>query len=571
MSDPALPAPPAETIYLNGNILTGVGLDSGDPRRAQALAVARGEILATGADAHILARYKGPKTRTIDLRGAFVMPGFNDAHTHLGMGGRIRRSVDLSGVKTLAQMQSRIRRAARAAAPGQWLSGGGWDQTLWKQDRLPTRHDIDDATEGRPAIFTRVDGHIAVASSAALAAAGITRNTADPAGGEIDRDATGEPTGILRETALSLISVPPPSPEERRRGLELAIRDAVSHGVTTVQDLSDWEDFLVLEQLERKGKLPLRVSAWLRFDEPLSLEEQQRAHRPGPDRRLRTTMLKGFLDGSLGSRTAAMKAPYADAPGNSGLPRFPQDALNAMAIERARAGFQLGFHAIGDRAVEMALDAFAAVQQALEQPQSAPGPAATPDRRHRIEHSQVVSAGDFARYRRLGVIASAQPNHLLTDIAWAEQHLGPERSRFAYAWKSFLDAGVPLAFGTDYPIEPITPFPGIYAAVTRMNRTGTMTFHPEQSLTVEQALCAYTQGAAFAEIAETWKGKLAPGYVADFVVLDRDLTAIPPREILQAQVLQTVVAGRVVYQRRSTSGPTDRHVASSRPADSATG
>lgn len=566
MSDSAVPAPPAEAIYFNGNILTGVGLDSGNPQRAQALAIAHGEILATGTDADILARYSRPKTRTIDLHGAFVMTGFNDAHTHLGMGGRIRRSVDLSGVPSLARMQSRIRRAARAAAPGQWLSGGGWDHTLWKKHRLPTRHNIDAATEGRPAIFTRVDGHIAVASSAALAAAGIGRSTPNPAGGEIDRDATGEPTGILRETALSLISVPPPSPEERRRGLELALRDAVAHGITTVQDLSDWDDVLILEQLEREGKLPLRISAWLRFDESLNLEEQQRAHRPGADRRLRATMLKGFLDGSLGSRTAAMKAPYADDPGNSGLPRFGQETLNAMAIERAGAGFQLGFHAIGDRAVEMALDAFTAVEQSLEQQPSGSGH----DRRHRIEHSQVVSPGDFARYRQLGVIASAQPNHLLTDMAWAEQHLGPERAQFAYAWKSFLDAGVPLAFGTDYPVEPVTPFPGIYAAVTRMNRTGTMTFRPEQSLSVEQALSAYTQGSAFAEFAETWKGKLAPGYVADFVVLNRDLTAIPPHEILRTQVLRTVVAGHTVYRSRSISSPAGHPLASSKPADSAT-
>jgi hypothetical protein len=276
---------------------------------------------------------------------------------------------------------------------------------------------------------------------------------------------------------------------------------------------------------------------------------------------LHTTMLKGFMDGSLGSRTAAMNAPYSDDPVNSGLPRFEQGELNAMAIERAKAGFQMGFHAIGDRAVEMALNAFAAAEQTTT-PTTIPPQVVTPtigvrkafvfpvrDGRYRIEHSQVVGPGDFARYRELGVIASMQPNHLLTDMAWAEQRLGPERSKYAYAWKSFLDAGVPLAFGTDYPVEPITPYRGVYASVTRENEAGTMVFHPEQKLTMGETLYAYTQGSAYAEFAEAWKGKLAPGYVADFVVLDRDLTAVPAHEILGTVVLRTVVGGKTAYQR----------------------
>ncbi len=234
-----------------------------------------------------------------------------------------------------------------------------------------------------------------------------------------------------------------------------------------------------------------------------------------------------------------------------------QAELNAMAIERARAGFQMGFHAIGDRAVEMALDAFAAAAQATRSTTIPPHvvtpiagkPFAFPPRdlRWRIEHSQVVGPGDFARYKQLGVIASMQPNHLLTDMAWAGARLGPERSKYAYAWKSFLDAGVPLAYGTDYPVEPIAPFRGVYASVTRMNEAGTMGFQPEQKLTIGETLYAYTQGSAYAEFAERWKGKLAPGYVADFVVLDRDLTVIPPHEILGTQVLRTVVGGRTVY------------------------
>lgn len=529
--------PAADAIYLHGNILTGIDLEAAHPERVSAIAIAHGEILGTGTDAEIKARFEGPLTQLIDLHGAFVMPGFNDAHAHLGMGGRIRLSVDLIGVKSLAEMQARIRTAAQKASPGQWLTGGGWDHTLWPGGRLPDRNDIDAATEGHPAIFTRVDGHIAIVDSAALESASITKTTPAPEGGEIDHGPDGTPTGILRETAQGLVNVPPPTPEQRRRGLELAIEDAYSHGVTTVQDFSDWDDFLVFEQMEREGKLPVRISEWLRFADPLNVEEEQRAHHPATDRMLHTTMLKGFMDGSLGSRTAAMNAPYADDPGNSGIPRYTQSELNAMAIERARAGYQMGFHAIGDRAVEMALDAFA-----LAEPQ-----APSRDLRWRIEHSQVVGPGDFARYKQLGVIASMQPNHLLTDMAWAGARLGPERSKYAYAWKSFLDAGVPLAYGTDYPVEPITPFRGVYASVMRMNEAGTMSFHPEQKLTIGQTLYAYTQGSAWAEFAEAWKGKLAPGYVADFVALDRDLTAIPAHEILGARVLRTVVGGHTVY------------------------
>ncbi len=530
----------ADAIYYHGNILTGAGLENPHPERATAMAVARGEILAAGTDQAILAKYKGAQTQMVDLGGAFVMPGFNDAHAHLGDGGQILLSVNLIGVKSLREMQERIRTAAEKAPPGQWLKGGGWDHTLWPGAKLPNRADIDAAAQEHPAIFVRVDGHIAVADSAALTSAGITRETPDPQGGKIDRDASGEATGILRETAQALVKTPPPSPEQRRKGLELALEDAISHGVTTVQDFSEWDDFLVYEQMEREGKLPARIAEWIPFAEPLSLEQQQAAHHPATDRMLHTTMLKGFMDGSLGSRTAAMNAPYSDDPGNSGIPRFTQEKLNQMAIERAKAGFQLGFHAIGDRAADMALDAFALAESA-----------ATPrDFRFRIEHSQVVSPGDFNRYKQLGVIASMQPSHLLTDMAWAEQRIGPERSKYAYAWKSFLDAGVPLAFGTDYPVEPIAPFRGVYCAVTRENEAGTMTFHPEEKLTIGQTLYAYTQGSAYAEFAEKWKGKLAPGYAADFVVLDRDLTTVAPHDILGTVVLRTVVGGKTVYQKQ---------------------
>ena len=313
----------------------------------------------------------------------------------------------------------------------------------------------------------------------------------------------------------------------------------MAHGVTSVQDNSDWNDFLVYQQLEREGLLKIRITEWLRFDDPVKLLLAHRAEHPATDRILHTGMLKGFMDGSLGSRTAALQLPYADDPGNSGLPRYQQAQLDAMTKERVAAGFQIGFHAIGDRAVKMALNAFAA---------AAPSTRDLPAMRNRIEHSQVVDPQDIPRYKALGVIASMQPSHLLTDMNWAESRLGPERARNAYAWKAFLDAGVPLAFGTDYPVEPITPFRGIYAGVTRSNEAGTRTYFPQDSLTMGQVLFAYTQGSAYAEFSETFKGKLIPGYVADFVVLDRDLTNIPAPEVLKTRVLRTVVDGRTVYQ-----------------------
>lgn len=561
---------PALAIYYHGNILTGVDLTAAHPQRVSAIAVGRGNILATGDEATIEAQYKGAGTQMIDLHGAFVMPGFNDAHAHLGDAGRIKLSVDLTGVKSLAEMQARVRAASESAAPGAWLTGGGWDHTLWAAKTLPSKSDLDAVTGGHPAFLVRIDGHIAIANSAALAAAGVTRDTPDPQGGKFDRDAQGEPTGIVRETAQALVEkkIPPPTAEQRRKGDALALADAVSHGVTTVQDNSDWDDYLVYEQLETEKKLPARISEWLPFDAPVQLLQDHRRQHPESDRMLHTTMLKGFMDGSLGSRTAALNAPYSDDPGNSGLPRYEQQKLNQMAVDRAQAGFQMGFHAIGDRAVSMALDAFAAAEQALKQAQPTSIPprtstvnrpyhndlryarrAAFLDLRYRIEHSQVVDAADFARYRQLGVIASMQPNHLLTDMNWAEDRLGPERAKGSYAWKSFLDAGVPLCFGTDYPVEPITPFRGLYAAVTRMNEAGTKTYHPEEKLTIWQALYAYTQGSAYAEFTNPWKGKLAPGYVADFVVLDRDLTAVAPAEILKTRVLRTVVSGETVYRQ----------------------
>jgi predicted amidohydrolase YtcJ len=503
------------------------------------MAIGGGKVLAVGTTEEIT-RLAGPKTRLRDLNTAntstYVFPGFNDAHTHLGSAGRTRLNVDLTGVKSLASMLAKVETFAKDAPAGHWLTGGNWDHTLWAEKKLPARQDLDKVTGGHPTFLDRIDGHIAIANSAALAAAGITGKTTPPQGGAIDLDANGEPTGILRESAQELVYkvIPPPSHDERRRGDELAIADALAHGVTSVQDFSEWQDFLVFEEMEKEGKLNLRVTEWLPFKYPLDELKKKRAHHDLNDPLLHTGFLKGFMDGSLGSRTAAMKAPYSDDPGNTGLPQYTQTQLNKMALERAQAGFQLGFHAIGDKAAAMALDAYAQ-----------PGVARTA--RNRIEHAQVVDPADIPRFKKLGVIASMQPSHLLTDMNWAEDRLGPRRAAYSYAWKAFLDAGVPLAFGTDYPVEPITPFRGLYAAVTRMNEAGTRTYFPENKLTRGQALYAYTQGSAYAEFAEKHKGKLAPGYDADFILVDRNLYTVGAPAILDSVVLETFVAGQEAF------------------------
>ena len=534
---------PVTAIYYHGNMLTGAA----QGQRATAIAVGPHEIVAVGNDATIL-RLKQSGTRLFDLKGAFVMPGINDAHVHMAYAGQNKLAVDLTGSTSLTDMLNRVRAAAEHALPGQWLLGGGWDHTLWTGQTLPTRQDLDTVSRGHPAFFIRVDGHIAVANSAALALSGVTNQTPNPPGSQFDHDAHGELTGIVRESrALDLIQrhIPPPTPEMRKQAILLALDDAAANGVTSVQDNSSWDDFLVYQQLEREGRLKVRITEWLRFDDPVTLLEAHRAAQPATDRMLRTGMLKGFMDGSLGSRTAALLAPYADDPGNSGLPRYQQAQLDAMTKERVAAGFQVGFHAIGDRAVEMALNAFAAAAKDTQD---------FPARRERIEHSQVVEPQDLSRYKALGVVASMQPSHLLTDMNWAQARLGPQRARHAYSWKAFLDAGVPLAFGTDYPVEPINPFRGIYAGVTRSNEAGTRSYFPQDRLTISQVLFAYTQGSAYAEFSDIYKGRLAPGYVADFIVLDRDLTTVPAPEILKTRVMRTVVDGRTVYQAPGATG-----------------
>ena len=543
----------ADAIYIHGNVYTGF-IATAKPntiQRVQAIAVRGDRIQAVGTDAEI-EKLKGPKTQLIDLNGHFVMPGFNDAHLHLAGAGLQKLRVDLIGVKTVDELRERVRAKVETAPAGEWLLGGGWDETLWPGKTLPSRKDLDDISGGHPVFLDRVDGHLAVANTRALRLAKITSASHDPLGGKIDHDENGQPTGLLRDTAQNAITavIPPPTRAQRRRGLEIALTDLAMHGLTSAQDYSpDWQNFQIYEELEKEGKLTARISEWLPFDESIEELRRKRDSHPQSDLMLHTGMLKAFMDGSLGGHTAALLQPYSDDPGNSGLPRYEPQRLNEMARERVLAGFQLGFHAIGDEGVQMALDAFAEGEKAARE-QNVKAPDGSQEFRLRVEHAQVTTPQQIERFKELKAIASMQPSHLLTDMRWAEDRLGPKRAATSYAWASFIQEGVPLAFGTDYPVEPVTPFRGLYSAVTRKSEDGGQEYFPEQKLTIDQAIAAYTTGSAFAEFEEHEKGEIAPGMLADFVVLDRDVTTIAPHEILGTRVLRTIVGGKTVYEAK---------------------
>jgi hypothetical protein len=552
---PATPdtRPRAEIIFIHANVYTGVPSNTpfSSVEREEAIAVRGDRIQAVGKTLDIQ-KLKGPQTQVIDLGGHFTMPGFNDAHLHLDDAGTTKLSVDLTGVKSLDELRERLRAKVDAAKPGDWVLGGGWDETLWPVKATPTRWDLDEVSNGHPVFLVRIDGHIAVANTRALQLGSVTLASRDPQGGKIDRNENGEPTGILRETAQSAVLnvIPKPTHELRRQGLELALADLAQHGVTSAQDYSpNWENFQIYEELEKEGKLTARISEWLPFDDPVEELSRKRESHPQSDLMLHTGMLKGFMDGSLGSHTAAMLEPYADDPTNSGLPRYDPAKLNDMTKERVLAGFQVGFHAIGDKGVQMALDAFAEGEKAAREAHIK-APNGGDDFRLRVEHAQVTTPAQIAKFKELKVIASMQPSHVLTDMRWAQDRLGPKRAAMSYAWLAFLNKGVTLAFGTDYPVEPVNPFRGLYAATTRKSEDGKKEYFPEQRLTMDQAITAYTASPAYAEFEEKEKGKLVPGMLADFVVLDRDITGAAAEKLLGTKVLRTVVGGKTVYEAK---------------------
>jgi hypothetical protein len=556
-------------VLTNGKVFTA------DERGtiAQAVAVEGERIVAVGTNEEIRRGYVG--ARTIDLGGRLVTPGFNDAHLHFMNGGLAMMRVDFGGARTLEETKRRIGQKARELPEGTWILGRGWDHTLWG-GQWPTRRDLDEVAPRHPVFVTRVDGHVSWANSLALERAGVTRATSAPEGGEILRDERGEPTGILKETAAGLVGrvVPQPTREERLRALELALGEARRHGITSINDAVSGYDALELyRELLSADNLTVRVAEWLSFDTPVEQLKQQRdefnALKVDP-LRIRITAVKGFVDGTLGSRTAAMLAPFADDPHNSGIPRMSPEELTRKVDDINRAGFQIALHAIGDRANRMALDAFAAaagrplaqavalggtltvtsVGGQLRDPSAGRTNASAPSR-HRVEHAQVVAPSDFARFRELGVVASMQPSHAISDKRWAQDRLGEYRVLGAYSWHTFRAHNVRVAFGTDWPVEPISPYLGLFAAVTRQSTDfqPAAGWWPQERLAIADAIRCYTAEPAYASFEERDKGRIKPGMLADLVVHTRDLLTVPPAEILNTEAAITIFNGRVVHER----------------------
>ena len=516
---------------------------TGNPAQpwAGALAIDGDSILAVG-DAAAIQKLIGPHTRVLDAHGGMVAPGFIDSHVHFLAGGLNLTSVQLREARSKAEFIARIKAYAAHTPPGTWIAGGDWDHQNWGGE-LPSKDWIDAVTPRNPVWINRLDGHMSLANSLALAAAHIDRNTSDAPGGEIVRDASGNPTGIFKDNATSLIDrvMPPPSAEMLDRALDAAMQYVAARGVTSVGHMGTWDDLDVFRRARQAGRLRTRIRAAVPLPTWQRLAETVARDGRGDDY-LQIGCLKAFVDGSLGSHTAALLDPYTDSPKDTGLLVNQPDDLYRWTSDATRAGLQVMVHAIGDRAIRLQLDIFDRVRVGVGHAQ--------PDPRFRIEHAQHVAQADLPRFAAIGVIPSMQPYHAIDDGRWAEKEIGPERAKTSYAWRSLLDLHARLAFGSDWPVAPPAPLDGIYAAVTRRTLDGKHPggWVPQQRITVEEALRAYTSDAAYAEFAEKRKGTLEPGKLADFVVLDRDLTRIPAPEIRNARVMTTVVGGQVVFE-----------------------
>jgi predicted amidohydrolase YtcJ len=533
----------AALIIINAKVHT---MDPSQPI-AEAVAVYGNRIMAVGSTREIK-KLAASNTRVIDAKGQLVLPGFNDSHVHFMSGGFQLSSVDLRDANSPQEFAARIRRFADKPAKGKWITGGDWDHERWPDAQLPTKELVDRYTPDTPVFVNRLDGHMALANSLALKLANITRETRDPPGGIIVRDAkTGEPTGILKDAAQSFVwkVIPPPGFEEKLSAAHAAINHAASLGVTSVQDMSAGADVSVYQALLDRGELKTRIYAvW-----PLPRWERLaqtgvRAHFGSA--MLRTGGLKGFADGSLGSTTALFFEPYQDAPNTSGIAAdemFPEGAMLERVRGADRAGLQVIIHAIGDRANDSILSIYERVEKEN----------GGRDRRFRIEHAQHLRPQDIPRFARDHIIASMQPYHAIDDGRWAEKRIGHERAKTTYAFRALLDSGATLAFGTDWTVAPLDPLLTIYAAVTRRTLDGKHPngWIPEQKISVEEAVRAYTVGSAFAEFQENEKGTITPGRLADLVILSRDIFQIDPKEIEKVKVAMTIMDGRVVYAARA--------------------
>lgn len=531
---PAAWAQPADLVVENANIYTL------DPRlpRARAIAVQGARILAAGNDvsAHI-----GPSTRRIDARGATLIPGLIDSHVHLANFGDSLEILDLREARSAAEVAAKVRQAAASRPKGEWIRGRSWDQTRWPGARFPTATDLDEASPDHPVYLSRVDGHAAWVNSRALATADINKATPDPPGGKILRDPAGKASGVLVDRAMGLVSrrIPAPTPAQIENRIARAARECARLGLTTVHDAgAGARDIAAYRALIAANRLPVRVYAMI--GGPGDHWEDWLRRGPETGDQLTVRSIKLVADGALGSRGAAMKEPYSDDPGNQGLSILDRAAIEKVARQAVARGFQVNTHAIGDRANRDALDAYAA---ALGGPNG---------KRFRIEHAQIVSLDDIPLFQRYSVIASIQATHATSDMRWAEQRVGPRRILGAYAWKRFLDAGVRLTNGSDFPVEDANPLWGFYASITRQDHQGQPPggWMPDQVLTREQALASWTSWGAYAAFEETRKGTLERGKLADFIVLSTDILKAPPREILSAKVTLTVLGGKVVHESR---------------------
>jgi predicted amidohydrolase YtcJ len=536
--DTPLVADAPADLVVYGRIWTG---DSARPW-VQAVAV-RGDTIAAVGDSAALATMVTAATRVLSNGQAMVVPGFMDAHTHFLSGGFQLASIDLRDAVTPEEVAARLKAYAAKLKPGEWITGGDWDHERWAGAPLPQRGWIDSVTPDNPVFVNRLDGHMALANSAALRLAKVSRTTADVAGGTIVRDARGEPTGILKDEAMGLVYrvMPTPSAAQSDSALLRAMSWAASKGVTAVASVSaPWYEVAALKRARAAGTLTTRVAIFVPLDAWRQMADTVRANGVGDDW-LRVAGVKGYVDGSLGSTTALFYEPYADDPSTRGLMVTPEDSLRSWIGRADSAGLQVVVHAIGERANGVLLDIYDSVAAAN----------GARDRRFRVEHAQHLRRTDIARFGRSGVIASMQPYHALDDGRWAEKRIGAERIKTTYAFRSLLDSKAHLAFGSDWTVAPLDPILGIYAAVTRrtLDDKNPGGWIPEEKISVEEALKAYTSENAFGVFAEATRGRLKPGYKADLVLLDRDLTAIRPESLDSVRVRQTVAGGKVVFSQ----------------------
>jgi predicted amidohydrolase YtcJ len=531
----------ADRIFANGKIWTG----NESLPWTKAVAVRGNRILAVGTNQESR-EAAGGETEILDLGGALVVPGFIDSHVHFLDGGFSLLSLQLREAKSRQEFVARIAENAKSLPRGEWILRGDWDHEQFTPAELPRKEWIDAVTPENPVFINRLDGHMALANGLALRMAGITQQTSVPPGGEIVKDpATGEPTGILKDAAMDLVygRIPAPTAEQKIRAAEAALKLASENGVIGVHDMSAAASFEVYEELLKRGRLTTRIFLYIPVTEA-DIYARLMLRTPFGNELLKIGGLKGFADGSLGAATACFFEPYADDPEAFGLlhgQMFPPGIMEKRVLEADRSGLQVAIHAIGDRANALILDIYEKVESE----------SGRRDRRFRIEHAQHLRPSDILRFGKLGIIASVQPYHLSDDGGWAERKIGPERAKFAYPFKSLLDSGAILAFGSDWPVAPLDPIAGISAAVTRRTLDGKNPggWIPGQKISLDDAVRGFTRNGAYAEFAERIKGTIEPGKLADFVVLDRNLWEIPAEDIGNARVIMTVFDGRIIFKR----------------------